>query len=135
MSLVSTTIATFDNQTLVVPNSKIWGDVIKNVTAQKVRRVDLEFGIGYSDDIEHAERVLEDILDNNEMVLKKPEPMIKLHALADSSVNFAVRPWVKTDDYWDVYWDITREVKMRFDREGISIPFPQRDVHMFTEQS
>ena len=135
MSLVSTTIATFDNQILVVPNSKIWGDVIKNVTAQKVRRVDLEFGIGYSDDIEHAERVLEDILDNNEMVLKKPEPMIKLHALADSSVNFAVRPWVKTDDYWDVYWDITREVKMRFDREGISIPFPQRDVHMFTEQS
>ena len=104
MSLVSTTIATFDNQTLVVPNSKIWGDVIKNVTAQKVRRVDLEFGIGYSDDIEHAERVLEDILDKNEMVLKKPEPMIKLHALADSSVNFAVRPWVKTDDYWDVYW-------------------------------
>ena len=135
MSLVSTTIATFDNQTLVVPNSKIWGDVIKNVTAQKVRRVDLEFGIGYSDDIEHAERVLEDILDNNEMVLKKPEPMIKLHALADSSVNFAVRPWVKTEDYWDVYWDITREVKMRFDREGISIPFPQRDVHMFTEDS
>ena len=135
MSLVSTTIATFDNQTLVVPNSKIWGDVIKNVTAQKVRRVDLEFGIGYSDDIEHAERVLEDILENNEMVLKKPEPMIKLHALADSSVNFAVRPWVKTDDYWDVYWDITREVKMRFDREGISIPFPQRDVHMFNEQS
>ncbi|MDH3994869.1 MAG: mechanosensitive ion channel family protein [Gammaproteobacteria bacterium] len=135
MSLVSTTIATFDNQTLVVPNSKIWGDVIKNVTAQKVRRVDLEFGIGYSDDVEHAERVLEDILDKNEMVLKKPEPMIKLHALADSSVNFAVRPWVKTDDYWDVYWDITREVKMRFDREGISIPFPQRDVHMFTEES
>ena len=135
MSLVSTTIATFDNQTLVVPNSKIWGDVIKNVTAQKVRRVDLEFGIGYSDDVEHAERVLEDILDKNEMVLKKPEPMIKLHALADSSVNFAVRPWVKTDDYWDVYWDITREVKMRFDREGISIPFPQRDVPMFTEES
>jgi len=135
MSLVSTTITTFDNQTLVVPNNKIWGDVIKNVTAQKVRRVDLEFGIGYSDDIEHTERVLEDILDKNEMVLKKPEPMIKLHTLADSSVNFVVRPWVETDDYWDAYWDITREVKMRFDREGISIPFPQRDVHLFTEQS
>ena len=134
MNLVSTTITTFDNQTLVVPNSKIWGDVIKNVTAQKLRRVDLEFGIGYGDDIEQAERVLDDILSQHELVLKKPESMIKLHTLADSSVNFVVRPWVKTDDYWDVYWDITREVKMRFDREGISIPFPQRDVHLYNEQ-
>jgi small conductance mechanosensitive channel len=135
MNLVSTTITTFDNQTLVVPNSKIWGDVIKNVTAQKLRRVDLEFGIGYSDDIEKAERVLEDIVSQHDMVLKKPETMIKLHTLADSSVNFVVRPWVKTDDYWDVYWDITREVKLRFDREGISIPFPQRDVHLYNEQA
>jgi len=135
MNLVSTTITTFDNQTLVVPNSKIWGDVIKNVTAQKLRRVDLEFGIGYSDDIEKAERVLEDIVVEHDMVLKKPEPMIKLHTLADSSVNFIVRPWVKTGDYWDVYWDITREVKLRFDREGISIPFPQRDVHLYNEQA
>jgi small conductance mechanosensitive channel len=135
MSLVSTTITTFDNQTLVVPNSKIWGDVIKNVTAQKLRRVDLEFGIGYGDDIEKAERVLVDILSNHDMVLNKPESMIKLHTLGDSSVNFVVRPWVKTDDYWDVYWDITREVKMRFDREGISIPFPQRDVHLYNEQA
>jgi len=135
MSLVSTTITTIDNQTLVVPNSKIWGDVIKNVTAQKVRRVDLEFGIGYGDDVAHAERVLQDILDNNDMVLKKPESMIALSALADSSVNFVVRPWVKTEDYWDVYFDITREVKMRFDSEGISIPFPQRDVHLYNEQA
>jgi len=134
MNLVSTTITTIDNQTLVVPNSKIWGDVIKNVTAQKVRRVDLEFGIGYGDDIEKAERVLDDVVSNHEMVLKKPETMIKLHTLGDSSVNFVVRPWVKTDDYWDVYWDITREVKLRFDREGISIPFPQRDVHLYSEQ-
>ncbi len=133
MNLVSTTITTFDNQTLVVPNSKIWGDVIKNVTAQKVRRVDLEFGIGYSDDIEHAERVMQDVVSSHEMVLKKPETMIKLHTLGDSSVNFVVRPWTKTEDYWDVYWDITREIKMRFDREGISIPFPQRDVHVYTE--
>jgi small conductance mechanosensitive channel len=133
MSLVSTTITTFDNQTLVIPNSKIWGDVIKNVTAQKLRRVDLVFGIGYGDDIEHAERVLRDVLDDHEAVLSKPEPLIKLHELADSSVNFAVRPWVKTEDYWNVYWDITREVKMRFDREGISIPFPQRDVHLYPE--
>jgi small conductance mechanosensitive channel len=135
MNLVSTTIATFDNQTLVVPNSKIWGEVIKNVTAQKLRRVDLEFGIGYGDDIEKAERVLEDIVSKHDMVLKKPETVIKLHTLGDSSVNFVVRPWVKTDDYWDVYWDITREVKMRFDREGISFPFPQRDVHLYNEQA
>ena len=135
MNLVSTTIVTFDNQTLVIPNSKIWGDVIKNVTAQKVRRVDLEFGIGYSDDIEKTERVLADILDSHEMILETPKPMIKLHTLGDSSVNFVVRPWTKTEDYWDVYWDITREVKMRFDAEGISIPFPQRDVHLYNQGS
>ena len=131
MSLVSTTITTFDNQTLVVPNSKIWGDVIKNVTAQRIRRVDLEFGIGYGDDIEKAEVVLKDVLANHESVLSKPEAMVKVHTLGDSSVNLIVRPWVKTADYWDVYWDLTREVKLRFDREGISIPFPQRDVHLY----
>jgi small conductance mechanosensitive channel len=131
MSLVSTTITTFDNQTLVVPNSKIWGDVIKNVTAQNVRRVDLNFGIGYGDDIEQAERVLLDIITSHALVLKSPEPLIKLHTLGDSSVNFVVRPWVKTGDYWTVYWDVTREVKIRFDQEGISIPFPQQDVHIY----
>ena len=134
MNLVSTTILTFDNQTLVVPNSKIWGDVIKNVTAQKERRVDLVFGIGYDDDIELAEKVLAEIISAHEKVLSDPEPMIKLHTLADSSVNFVVRPWTKTENYWDVYWDLTREVKLRFDREGISIPFPQRDVHLYSEQ-
>jgi small conductance mechanosensitive channel len=134
MNLVSTTITTFDNQTLVIPNSKIWGDVIKNVTAQKVRRVDLEFGIGYNDDIEKTERVLTDILDSHDMILKSPEPLIKVHTLGESSVNFIVRPWTKTEDYWDVYWDLTREVKLRFDREGISIPFPQRDIHHYREE-
>ena len=132
MNLVSTTIVTLDNQTLVVPNSKIWGDVIKNVTAQKVRRVDLEFGIAYDDDIELAERVLHEIVSAHDKILESPEPTIKLHTLGDSSVNFIVRPWTKTEDYWDVYWDLTREVKLRFDREGISIPFPQRDVHVYT---
>ena len=133
MNLVSTTIVTLDNQTLVVPNSKIWGDVIKNVTAQKERRVDLEFGIAYDDDIELAERVLNEIVLAHDKILEDPEPRIKLHTLGDSSVNFIVRPWTKTDDYWDVYWDLTREVKQRFDREGISIPFPQRDVHVYTD--
>jgi small conductance mechanosensitive channel len=131
MSLVATTILTLDHQTLVIPNSKIWGDVIKNVTAQKERRVDMVFGISYSDDIPHAERVLKEILETHEKVLEDPEPIIRLHKLGESSVDFVVRPWVETDDYWDVYWDVTREVKMRFDAVGISIPFPQRDVHVF----
>ncbi len=134
MNLVSTTILTVDNQTLVVPNSKIWGDVIKNVTAQRIRRVDLVFGISYADDIEHAEKVLREILDEHEKVLEHPEPVVKLHTLGESSVDFVVRPWVHTADYWDVYWDVTREVKMRFDQEGISIPFPQRDIHFYPEK-
>jgi len=131
MSLVATTILTLDHQTLVVPNSKIWGDVIKNVTAQKVRRVDMIFGISYSDDIPHAERVFKEILEAQEKVLDDPAAIVRLHNLGESSVDFVVRPWVKTDDYWDVYWYVTREVKMRFDAEKISIPFPQRDVHIF----
>jgi small conductance mechanosensitive channel len=134
MSLVNTTILTVDNQTIVVPNNKIWGDVVRNVTAQTMRRIDMMFGISYTDDIPKTERVLQDILDSHEKVLAEPEPVVRLHELADSSVNFVVRPWVKKEDYWDVYWDITRSVKMRFDEEGISIPFPQRDVHVYNEQ-
>jgi small conductance mechanosensitive channel len=134
MNLVSTKILTIDNQTLVVPNGKIWGDVIKNVTAQTMRRVDMVFGISYTDDIPHTEKVLREIVDEHPKVLDDPEPVIKLHNLGDSSVDFIVRPWVKTDDYWDVFWDVTREVKLRFDREGISIPFPQRDVHYYEEK-
>ena len=135
MSLVNTTILTLDNQTILIPNNKIWGDVIKNVTAQTMRRVDMMFGISYTDDIPKTERVLQEILDSNDKVLDEPEPDIRLHELADSSVNFIVRPWVKMDDYWEVYWNITRSVKMRFDEEEISIPFPQRDVHIFNEDS
>lgn len=135
MSLVATTILTLDHQTLVVPNSKIWGDVIKNVTAQDERRVDMVFGISYSDDIKHAERVMTEIVDSHPKVLTEPEPMIKLHNLGESSVDFVVRPWAKTEDYWDVYWDITREIKIRFDAEKISIPFPQRDVHVVEEKA
>lgn len=133
MTLVSTTILTVDHQTLVVPNSMIWGNVIKNVTAQTERRIDMVFGIGYADDIPHAERVLTEIVNAHDKVLDDPAPVVRLHNLGESSVDFVVRPWVKTDDYWDVYWDITREVKIRFDAEKISIPFPQRDVHLYRE--
>ena len=131
MNLVSTNILTIDNQTLVIPNNKIWGDVIRNVTAQKHRRSDMTFGIGYSDDSEKAERILIDILQAHALVLSDPEYTVKLHALGESSVDFIVRPWVETENYWDVYWDITKAVKVRFDAEGISIPFPQRDVHIY----
>ncbi|MDC5822677.1 mechanosensitive ion channel family protein [Vibrio europaeus] len=130
MSLVNTTIKTFDNQIIIIPNGKIWGDVIKNVTHERVRRVDMVFGIGYSDDLLKAESILTEIVTTHPAVLRTPEPNIRVHTLNTSSVDFIVRPWVKTDDYWDVYWDVTKEVKLRFDREGISIPFPQQDVHL-----
>jgi small conductance mechanosensitive channel len=135
MSLVNTTFMTLDNQRLIVPNNMIWQSVITNVTAQRTRRVDLIFGIAYSDDIEKAEAVLKDILENHEAVLDDPEPIVRVHELGESSVNFAVRPWVNTKDYWNTYWDLTRTVKLRFDAEGISIPFPQRDVHIIEQQS
>lgn len=134
MNLVSTSLLTLDNQKIVIPNSKIWGNVIKNVSDQRIRRVDMVFGISYSDDIPKTESVLADILKSNEKILDYPEPLVRLHALNDSSVDFIVRPWVKVDDYWEVYWDVTRKVKMRFDGEGISIPFPQRDVHVYNEK-
>ncbi len=130
MSLVNTTFMTFDNQKLVVPNNLIWQTVITNVTAQRSRRVDLMFGISYADDIEKAERVLREIVEEHDAVLDNPKPMIKVHELGESSVNIIVRPWVKTPDYWETYWDLTKAVKLRFDKEGISIPFPQRDVHV-----
>lgn len=130
MSLVNTTIKTFDNQIIIIPNGKIWGDVIKNVTHERLRRVDMVFGIGYADDLLKAEKILTDIVVAHPAVLKTPEPNIRVHTLNTSSVDFIVRPWVKTDDYWDVYWDVTKEVKLTFDREGISIPFPQQDVHL-----
>lgn len=133
MNLVSTMILTFDNQLLIVPNKQVWGGIIRNITHQDKRRVDMTFGIGYSDDIPKAEKILTEIVTSHEKVLKEPEAVVRLHTLGESSVDFIVRPWSKTDDYWDVYWDVTREVKRRFDEEGVSIPFPQRDVHVFHE--
>ena len=130
MTLVATTILTADNQTLIIPNSSVWGGVIRNRTAQPIRRVDMTFGIGYQDDVEQAERVLHEIVARVENVLKDPAPVIKLHQLADSSVNFVVRVWAPKALYWDVYWELTRAVKLGFDREGISIPFPQRELHV-----
>lgn len=133
MNLLSTQLRTPDNKLVVVSNNSVWGDVITNITGKDRRRVDLVFGIGYGDDIEKAQTILETILNEHEMVLEDPKPTIKLHELGDSSVNFVCRPWTRTENYWDVYWDVTREVKRRFDAEGVSIPFPQRDVHIYQE--
>ena len=130
VSIVSTTIATPDNQVIVIPNSKVWGDVITNVTASDTRRVDLVFGIGYSDSIEQAQKVLEEVISGHPLILQEPAPVIRVSELADSSVNFIVRPWTKTSDYWGVYWDLQRAVKEAFDANGISIPFPQTDMHL-----
>ncbi len=130
MSLVNTTFMTFDNQSMVVPNNLIWASVITNVTAQRTRRIDLTIGVSYTDDIEKVEAVLKEVVAAHDAVLADPEPNIRLHELADSSVNFIVRPWVKTDDYWETYWALTKAIKLRLDSEGISIPFPQRDIHI-----
>jgi small conductance mechanosensitive channel len=132
MSLVSTTLVTGDNQLIVVPNSNVWGSMITNINASDTRRVDLTFGIDYRDDEERAQQILEEVVRSHPLVLPEPEPVIRLHSLAESSVNFVCRPWVRTGDYWTVYWDLTRQVKDRFDEAGISIPFPQRDVHIYT---
>ena len=132
MSLVNTTITKFDNQVMIVPNNSIWGNTITNITGSEERRVDLVFGISYSDDINRAQKILEDIVGEHPLVLADPEPMIKIDELADSSVNFICRPWAKTENFGQVRWDIIRAVKERFDEAGISIPYPQRDIHVYT---
>ena len=131
VNLVSTTLTTPDNQTIMIPNSNVWGSIITNVTVNDTRRVDLVFGIAYTDDEDKAHAILKEVVAAHPLVLADPEPVIRLHELADSSVNFVCRPWAKTGDYWAVYWDITQQVKARFDEAGISIPFPQRDVHVY----
>ncbi|MGB0662441.1 MAG: mechanosensitive ion channel family protein [Pontibacterium sp.] len=134
ISIFNTIMRTGDNREVIVPNGKIYSDVITNFSRRETRRVDLVFGIGYGDDLKKAKAVLQDIVEKDERVLKEPAPVVAVSALADSSVNFIVRPWTKTSDYWPVYWSITEQVKLRFDEEGISIPFPQMDVHLHKEE-
>ena len=134
VSLVNTTIRSWDNKLILVPNKEVWGKVITNMTGSSERRVDMVFGIGYADDSDKAKAILERVVKEHEHVLEEPPPTIRMHELADSSVNFVVRPWTKTSNYWSVYWDLTERVKKAFDAEGISIPFPQRDVHVYQHQ-
>jgi len=134
VSMVSTTILTFDNQKVLVPNNKVWGEVITNITGMTTRRVDMLFGIGYSDDMSLAQEIIERIIAEHELVLDDPEPNIGVHELGDSSVNFRCWAWSLTSDYLTVRTEVTRRVKEEFDKAGISIPFPQRDVHLYTEE-
>lgn len=134
INIFNTVLNTPDNQRIIVPNSSITSDVITNVNANPIRRIDLVAGIGYEDDIAKAREVLEGIIQAEEKVLKDPAPTIAVAELADSSVNFVVRPWVNTGDYWDVFFALTEQIKVRFDAEGISIPYPQQDLHLYQEE-
>ena len=130
INLFSTIIAPVDNRTIIVPNSAIVSKNITNYSMKENRRVDHTFGIGYDDDLKLAKNTLLEIINADERILQEPEPFVAVSELGDSSVNFVVRAWVKSDDYWDVHFDMLERVKLTFDEKGISIPYPQMDVHM-----
>jgi small conductance mechanosensitive channel len=131
VQIFTTVLRTPDNKKIIVPNSQIMDGTITNFSAHKTRRVDLVISCGYGDDLDKVYRVLNDIIEKHPLILKNPSTSIDLNTLADSSVNFNVRPWCNSGDYWAVYNQITEQVKRRFDQEGISIPFPQRDLHIY----
>jgi small conductance mechanosensitive channel len=131
IQIFTTTLRTPDNKCVIIPNAKLTGDNIINWTANGTRRVDMVFGIGYGDDIDQARRIMQEVLDQDKRILADPPPLIAVHSLGDSSVNFVVRPWAKVSDYWGVYFEATEKIKKAFDANGIQIPFPQRDVHIY----
>lgn len=130
ISIFTTHLKTPDNKSVIVPNGTIISGNIINYSAKPTRRIDLVFGVGYNDDLKKVKQVLTKIVEADKRILKEPEPVIAVHTLNESSVDFVCRPWVKTDDYWNVYWDLQENAKIAFDKEGISIPFPQRDMHI-----
>ena len=135
IQIFTTQLATPDNKTIIIPNAKLTADNIVNFTAKGTRRADMVFGIGYEDDIDKARNIISEILSNEERILKDPPPQVAVSELADSSVNFVARPWVNAGDYWGVVFDVTEAVKKRFDAEGVGIPFPQRDVHLYEHKA
>ena len=135
IGIFTTILKSPDNKKIIVPNAGVTGGNITNFNVNGTRRVDLAAGIGYSDDIDKAKQVLEEIIAADSRILKDPAPQIAMSEMADSSVNFVVRPWVKPDDYWGVYFDTTEAIKKKFDEAGISIPFPQRDVHLYEHKN
>ncbi|WP_415881704.1 mechanosensitive ion channel family protein [Neptuniibacter sp. QD34_54] len=134
IQIFNTIMRTGDNREVIIPNGAIYSGVITNYSARDTRRVDMVFGIGYDDDLRKAKEILNEIIAADERILKDPAAVVAVSELADSSVNFVVRPWVNSADYWAVLWDTTETVKLRFDEEGISIPFPQMDVHLHKEE-
>ncbi len=130
VQILVTVMKTGDNKKIIVPNSQIMGSIITNYSANETRRVDLTVGVSYSDDLDKVRKELQAIVDAEERILKDPAVTIAVSELADSSVNFVLRPWVKTSDYWGVYFDLTETIKKRFDEVGISFPFPQQDVYL-----
>lgn len=130
INIFMTEFKTPDNKKIIVPNSRVMNDTITNYSAEKTRRVDFTFGVGYEDDIKKVSKILKEIVERHKKILKDPAPLVRVSELADSSVNLTVKVWVKTEDYWTVYFDITEQVKLTFDKNGISIPFPQMDVHI-----
>ena len=130
IQIFNTVLAAPDNIRIIIPNAQVTGGNILNYSANGTRRVDLVVGVSYEDDLKKTQEVIEQVLTTDDRVLKDPAPTIAVSELGDSSVNFVVRPWVKPADYWDVYFDITAKVKLSLDQNGISIPYPQRDVHM-----
>jgi small conductance mechanosensitive channel len=131
VQIFTTVLRTGDNKLVIVPNSQIMDGTIVNYSAKDRRRIDLVVGCGYGDDLDHARRVIRQVVDSEPRILEDPAPEIAVSELAESSVNFVVRPWVNTGDYWAVRFAVTEQIKKRFDAEGLSIPFPQRDIHVY----
>ena len=130
VSVVSTTIDTFDNQRHIVPNRQVWGNVITNRTARDTRRVDLTFFTGYDAEVEGVERILREVIAEHPKVLQHPKPVIRLQRVTENGLEFIARPWTATKDYWTVFRDVTREVKLRFDAGGVPPPTPRREVFL-----
>jgi len=135
IQIFTTQLKSADNKTIIVPNARMLDNNIVNYSAKGTRRVDMSFGIGYDDDIDKARAVILKIIDQDKRVLKDQAPMVAVGDLADSSVNFTVRVWTKSSDYWGFFFDTTEAVKKQFDAENIGIPYPQQDVHLYEHKS
>lgn len=129
-----TEIDTPDNKRIIVPNKLVWGGNVTNFTKHPTRRVDLQIGVDYSDDLDKVIKTTMSLIKQDKRVLSDPEPQVAVSEMADSSVNLVIRPWVKTEDYWCFFFDFQKALKQEYDKVGISIPFPQRDVHLFQEK-
>lgn len=135
VGILTTELKTPDSIKIIMPNSQVMGGPITNFSANPTRRVDMTIGVSYSDDLNKAKRLIEELIAADERILKEPAPQVAVANLGDSSVDFVVRPWVNAADFWEVKFDFTKAIKEKFDEEGVSIPFPQRDVHLFQENA